>query len=65
MLDHKKMLDLYLLSLLGSKEFVDKWWQSSNVSFNLRSPIEVYTEDKDGPDQVESYVLSFCNGDYH
>lgn len=65
MLDHKEMLDTYLLTILGSKSFVDQWWESSNVAFNLRSPIEIYSEEKDGPEQVENYILSYCNLDYH
>lgn len=61
----KELLDVYLYSLLGSKEFVDRWWESQNVHFNLRAPLDVYFDDPDGPEQVTSYVMQFCNGDYY
>lgn len=60
----KAQLDNYLLALLGSREFVDRWWISVNLHFNLKAPLDVYYDEPDGPEQVTGYVMQFCHGGY-
>ena len=55
-------VDKMLFGLVGSYEMVDKWWESENKAFDMRTPREVWNNDQDGPERVYSYVGSFCYG---
>ena len=46
-------LDELLLSLLGSKELVDKWWNSPNRMFGYDTPQQAF---RDRPDNVVWYI---------
>lgn len=60
MIETKDRINRMLFAMLGSWEFVDSWWKSSNVSFNFSTPYEVY-EQQDGPDKVFKYVAGHCD----
>lgn len=47
-------LDEILLSLLGSRELVDNWWNSPNEHFKLDTPQQVWATD---PKAVAAYIL--------
>lgn len=53
-------LNRALMSLLGSEEFVQRWWLSPNLYFKLQCPQEVWDQGDDGKHEVVSYVTSFC-----
>lgn len=57
----KEILDILLLSVLGSKDLVNKWWQSPNKSFNNKTPEQQYQEDRE---KVVIYITSHTRGDY-
>lgn len=50
-----------LMSLLGSKELVDKWWLSPNRAFSEETPLKTLDND---PEKVVNYILGQLNGDY-
>lgn len=54
-------LDELLLSLLGSQDLVDKWWNSDNTYFQGDTPEQVF---RSNPQQVINYINQFCYGDY-
>ena len=58
-------LNRYLMSLLGSEDFVNRWWHSPNAKFNFADPYEVWSSGPEGQNEVESYVLEHCYGGYH
>ena len=47
-------LDEVLLSLLGSKELVDLWWETANKAFAYKTPQEVWNVE---PEKVAQYVM--------
>ena len=54
-------LDELLLSLLGSQDLVDKWWNSDNTYFHGDTPEQVF---RSNPQKVINYINQFCYGDY-
>lgn len=48
-----------LLTLLGSQELANKWWNSPNSAFNREIPRDVYQKDKKEVIAYLSHVLSF------
>ena len=54
--------DKMLKALLGSDEFVEKWWQSPNLSFNMKTPFEVFVQDAEGRHSVFDYFAGHCGG---
>jgi len=54
--------DHMLKALLGSDVFVEKWWQSPNLYFNMKTPFEVFVQNADGRQSVYNYLSEHCNG---
>ena len=54
-------LDDKLMSLLGSKELLEQWWNSSNSYFHGDTPEQIW---RSNPQKVIQYVDQFCYGDY-
>ena len=52
-------INKHLMGLLGSKELVEKWWDSPNKNWDLKTPREVYEQNGE---EVFDYVIFFC---YH
>lgn len=52
----KDKLDGILMALLGSQEFVSKWWDSPNANWGFRTPNEVF-ETKAGQIEIVNYLL--------
>jgi hypothetical protein len=44
------------MSLLGSEELVDSWWQSPNIAMGMSTPSELWTKDEMGRDFVFTYI---------
>lgn len=53
MTDREK-IDAVLLAMMGSMEWVNKWWAAQNYAFDLRTPEQVFAEE---PKRVVKYVL--------
>jgi hypothetical protein len=51
-----------LKALLGSEVFVEKWWQSPNLYFNMKTPFEVFVQGADGRQSVYNYLAEHCGG---
>jgi hypothetical protein len=51
----KAALDEALMAMLGSQEFVNNWWNSPNLAFDLKQPKEVFETE---PASVQQYVLA-------
>lgn len=47
-----------LMSLLGSEELVDRWWQSPNVAMAMRTPSELWSKDELSREFVFNYINS-------
>ena len=60
----KDKCDVMLKALLGSDEFVEKWWQSPNISFNMKTPFEVFVQDVEGRNSVFNYLAGHCEGSW-
>jgi len=58
----KDECDHMLKALLGSDVFVEKWWQSPNLYFNMKTPFEVFVQGADGRQSVYNYLSEHCNG---
>jgi hypothetical protein len=58
---NKFALNKMLLSLLGSQEFVDRWWEGQNLAFDLKTPDEVYMSGIEGRRKVTGYIMSFLD----
>jgi hypothetical protein len=58
----KDECDGMLRALLGSDAFVEKWWQSPNLYFNMKTPFEVFVQDADGRQSVYNYLAEHCGG---
>jgi uncharacterized protein (DUF2384 family) len=54
-----------LMALLGRQELVDRWWDSPNMHFDFKHPIDVFNMNDDGRQAVVSYVTEHCYGGYH
>jgi hypothetical protein len=50
--------------VLGSDVFVEKWWQSPNLYFNMKTPFEVFVQDADSRQSVFNYLSEHCGGGY-
>ena len=59
----RERINWLLLSSLGDKELVYKWWQTTNAAFEYSTPEQVW---KDNPERVANYVMRAVNvgGDY-
>lgn len=53
-----EVLNKILLSFLGSKESVNKWWMSRNEAFGMKTPRDAYIDD---PYKVAQYILDQSN----
>ena len=60
----RSQLNTLLYSLLGSRQLVDEWWDSTNKGLDNKTPNDVYWSGEQGRQQVANYILKFCNGDY-
>lgn len=58
----KSDCDNMLMALLGRQEFVDKWWDSPNLHWDLRHPIDVFNSGDDGRQSVVNYLSEHCYG---
>lgn len=58
---NKFALNKMLMALLGSQEFVNRWWDSQNVAFNMQTPEEVYMSGLEGRRKVTGYIMSFLD----
>jgi len=54
--DKKRKLNIMLFAMLGSDDLVNRWWESSNLAFENKTPNQMYDEDEQ---QVIDYVLSY------
>ena len=52
----KQDLNTCLFAMLGSDELVNKWWESPNLAFEGKTPLEVFEMDRQ---DVIDYVLSY------
>ena len=57
-----KKINIALYGMLGSLEFVQRWWPGPNLAFQLKSPQEIWDSGEDGKDEVENYVMSNAYG---
>ena len=61
----KSDCDRMLMALLGSETFVERWWDSSNLAFDMKKPIEVFNTNGDGRQEVLDYLAKHCYGEYN
>lgn len=54
---YKHIVDKHLLAMLGSEDFVSKWWDSPNASFKFQRPIDLWISGERGQKEVINYVL--------
>lgn len=52
----REQCDLWLLSLLGSRSLVERWWAGPNRAFGMQTPENVFLE---SPDRVRNYLRQF------
>ena len=57
----RQELDQHLYALVGSESLVKQWWMTPNRAWLGREPQEIWDKN---PDEVISYVMRFCYGDY-
>ena len=57
-----KMINEHLHAMIGSIEYVQRWWLSPNLGFQLRCPQEVWDSGEEGRDEVEAYVMQAAYG---
>jgi hypothetical protein len=59
----RERLNWLLISALGDKELVYKWWQSPNQAFEYATPEQIWSEE---PERVANYIMRAVNvgGDY-
>lgn len=57
----KEQLDQHLFALVGSDQLVLQWWTTPNRQWQGREPQEIWARN---PDEVVTYVMKFCYGDY-
>jgi hypothetical protein len=55
----KEKLDKVLLSLVGTSDLIEVWWNSPNKAFNMSNPWEVYNS----ADRLSviNYIQFYCN----
>lgn len=53
----KHIVDKHLFAMLGSDEFVTRWWDSPNAYFKLQRPIDLWISGEKGQKEVTDYVL--------
>jgi len=58
---NKFALNKMLMAMLGSQDFVDRWWQSQNVAFDMKTPDDVYLSGLEGRRKITSYIISFLD----
>lgn len=58
----KSDINQHLYAMLGRVELVDGWWHSPNKAFDMKTPNEIYQENKDGRKRVYDYVLGCSDG---
>lgn len=51
-----RLINENLLHILGTKEYVTRWWTTSNFHFKLRCPQELWDSGARGQEEVEEYV---------
>ena len=56
--------DKMLKAMLGSDVMVERWWQSPNLYFNMKTPFEVFVQDADSRQSVFNYLSEHCGGGY-
>jgi len=62
---HKKThCNKMLMGLLGSQAMIDQWWLSQNLSFELKTPQEVFDAGASGQKAVIDYLAGHCYGGY-
>lgn len=54
--------DKMLFALLGSQKYVEQWWQSQNLGFELKTPQEVFDSSDEGQMNVFNYLAEHCYG---
>lgn len=54
-----KQINDILHGLIGSPEYVQRWWLSPNINWELKCPQEVWDSGEDGQDEVWNYVLTY------
>ena len=57
----REELDQHLFALVGSDSLVKQWWSTPNRAWRGREPQEIWDHN---PDEVVTYVMRFCYGDY-
>ena len=57
----KQRLNVFLFSLLGSHELVDRWWTLPNKHWDMRTPDDVLLTDSKS---IINYIAAQLNGDY-
>ncbi len=57
----RQELDQHLYALVGSESLVKQWRMTPNRAWLGREPEEIWARD---PEEVISYVMRFCYGDY-
>jgi hypothetical protein len=57
----REELNRHLYALVGSESLVKQWWMTPNRAWQGREPDEIWACD---PEEVISYVMRFCYGDY-
>lgn len=53
----KLQIDKILMSMLGRKELVERWWYTSNKKFEDKTPYEVYQSGEEGRKKVNDYIV--------
>lgn len=57
----REELNQHLYALVGSESLVKQWWMTPNRAWQGREPEEIWHKN---PEDVISYVMRFCYGDY-
>ena len=59
----KKQLVAIVFAMVGA-DLVDKWWNSPNKHWDLKTPLEVYESGLEGRMDVKSYLIfhAYCSG---
>jgi hypothetical protein len=57
----REELNQHLFALVGSDQLVQQWWVTPNRAWQGREPQEIWDHN---PDEVVTYVMRFCYGDY-
>jgi hypothetical protein len=57
----KKQLDAIVLAIVGP-DLVEKWWNSPNKHWDLKTPLEVYESGLEGKMDVRAYLYLHLSG---